>query len=117
MSASTVAPNVPWVSAPRSAITAAEITTAPAGAREGPPATAQARTDEATHVTGRVGAPASMRLPVSTSLVLRTRSAPTATSAQISHGVRPRGVAYAVTVTTVHAAMTASATNPAPGWA
>jgi hypothetical protein len=83
----------------------------------GPPATAQARTQEAAQATGIVGAPALIRPPVSISRVLSTSSAATATSAQISHWVRPRGVAYAITVIAVHADVTASATNPGAGWA
>src|SRR5260370_34158341 len=113
MSTSTVLLNVLCGSASRSARSAAAITTAPASPLSGPPATAQAKTDAATQDTGMVGAPALMSLVVSISRVLRMSRAATATPAGTSQGGRPRGLAEAATVTTVHAATTASAANTA----
>jgi len=117
MSTSTQLLNVLCGSAWRSVRSAATITAAPASPPAGPPATAQASTDEAAHDAGIVGAPALIWAAVTISRVLSTSRAASATSAPISHGLRPAGRAYAITVTTVHAAMTARATNPPAGWA
>ncbi len=71
-------------SAWRSSTSAAETAAAPASPAQGPPTTAQARTEAAVQETGRVGAPCAMRAAVSTQPVLSTAATATATSAATS---------------------------------
>ena len=91
MSTSTMLLNVVCGSAWRSTTSAAMITAAPASPPAGPPATAQARTDEAAQDVGMVGAPALIWLAGTISRVLSTRAAADRDVGADQPGCRPRG--------------------------